>query len=128
MSLRILVDMSLSPDWVPLLIGPFMSQAKEEWKRLRVGDRVRFVRVPVFDGKRGGGLQPETLRLYKKLIARGRPQRVFQIDEYGLPWIACRFRRRGSKWESHWLAINDDSWVRVKCRKSNQDITHPARR
>jgi hypothetical protein len=91
---------------------------KADWQRLQVGDRVRFVRMPTFEGVLAGGLMPETLRLYTRLIARGRPQRVFFIDEYGLPWIHCRFRRKNGKWEHHWLAINDDSWVRVKCRES----------
>jgi hypothetical protein len=94
-----------------------MRRTKDNWRSLRVGDRVRFVRVPSFQGVVGGGLLPETLRLYKKLIARGTPQRVFQLDEYGLPWIACRFRRKNGKWEHHWLAINDDSWVLVKSRQ-----------
>ena len=96
-----------------------MGRSKEPWQRLRVGDRVRFVRLPTFEGVLAGGLMPETLRLYKKLIARGSPQRVFWIDEYGLPWIRCRFRRKNGKWEAHWLAINDDSWVQVKRRKAD---------
>jgi hypothetical protein len=58
----------------------------------------------------------ETRRLYKKLIARGRSVRVFQVDEYGLPWIQCRFRLKSGKWEHHWLTVNDDSWVQVKRR------------
>jgi len=91
-----------------------MARRKEPWENLRVGDCVRFVRLPTFQGVPGGGLLPETLRLYKMLIARGRHSRVFRIDEYGLPWIGCRFRRNNGKWESHWLAINDDSCVLVK--------------
>lgn len=70
-----------------------MSRKKPPWNTLRVGDRVRFVRLPTFQGVLAGGLLPETLRLYKKLIARGRSSRVFWIDEYGLPWIRCQFRR-----------------------------------
>jgi hypothetical protein len=80
---------------------------KASWKNLRVGDRVRFVRMPTFEGVAGGGPLPETKQLYKRLIARSRPPRVFQIDEYRLPWIQCRFRRKDGKWEHHWLAIND---------------------
>jgi hypothetical protein len=37
-----------------------------------------------------------------------------------LPWIQCRFRRKNGGWEYHWLAINDDSWVRVKTRPCNE--------
>jgi hypothetical protein len=59
---------------------------------------------------------PETRQLYRKLIARNRPARVFQIDEYGVPWVYCRFRRKNGTWEIYWLAINDDSWVRVRAR------------
>ena len=95
------------------------ARSTQAWRRLKVGDRVRFVRLPTFQGVPGGGLHPETLRLYKQLIARGRPARVFQIDKDGLPWINCRFRKRGGQWEHHWLAINDDSWVQVKRQKPN---------
>ena len=86
----------------------------DAWKELRVGDCVRFVRMPWDADAAGYFFAPETRRLYKKLIARGGPARVFRIDEYGLPWIQCRFQRRNGTWEHHWLAINDDSWVRVQ--------------
>ena len=91
-----------------------MASKKQPWPSLHVGDRVRVVRLPTFQGMPGGGLPPETLRLYKKLIVRGRPQRVYWIDEYGSPWISCRFRTRNGQWEGHYLAINDDSWERVR--------------
>lgn len=90
--------------------------ANAEWKSLRVGDRIRFGRMPWDADAPSCTFLPETRRLYKKLIARGRPARVFQIDEYGLPWIRCQFRRRNGAWEYHSLAVNDDSWVRVKAR------------
>ena len=89
----------------------------DDWKQLKVGDRVRFVRMPWDADAPGYYFAPETRRLYKKLIARGRPARVYKIDEVGLPWIECRFRRKDGRWEYHWLAINDDSWVRVRKRK-----------
>ena len=94
-----------------------MKRGKDLWTALRVGDRVRVVRLPLFQGIRGAGLLPETRRLYRKLITRSRPSRVFQIDEYGVPWIYCKFRRKSGKWEMHWLAINDDSWVHVNRRR-----------
>jgi hypothetical protein len=87
---------------------------REPWEDLRVGDRIRIVRMPSFADTPGAAFFPETRRLPKKLIARRRPVRVFQLDEYGLPWIRCRFRLRNGSWEHHWLAVNDDSWVRVK--------------
>jgi hypothetical protein len=89
----------------------------EDWRDLRVGERIRIVQMPLGAVTPGCTFFPETRRLYKRLIARGRSLRVFQIDEYGLPWIQCRIRLRNGKWEHHWLAVNDNSWVRVKHRK-----------
>jgi hypothetical protein len=56
---------------------------KEAWRELRVGDRVRIVRMPWDVDAPGYFFAPETRRLYKKLIARNRPVRVYQVDEYG---------------------------------------------
>ncbi|HKB05967.1 MAG TPA: hypothetical protein VKD90_27480 [Gemmataceae bacterium] len=91
-----------------------MNQA---WRRLRIGDRIRVVRMPSDADATDYFFAPETRRLYRKLIARGRSLRIFQIDEHGLPWVACRFHRRDGSWEHHWLAVNDDSWVPVRRRR-----------
>jgi hypothetical protein len=46
--------------------------------------------------------------------------RVYKIDEMGLPWIQCQFRRKNGKWEYHYLLIGMESgWVRVKRRKKS---------
>jgi hypothetical protein len=92
----------------------------DAWRRLRIGDRIRVVRLPWDADAPGYFFASETRRLYRKLIARGRPLRIFQIDEHGLPWVACRFRRRDGSWEHHWLAVNDDSWVPVKSRRAKR--------
>ena len=84
--------------------------------RLRVGDRVRIVRMPNDFSRPDYYVHATTRRVYRLLIARGRPLRVFKVDESGLPWVQCRFRRRNGSWEHHSLAINDDSWVRVATR------------
>jgi hypothetical protein len=89
----------------------------EPWQKLRVGDRIRIVQMPSYSMDAQFSFLPETRGLYKKLITRGSAQRIFQIDECGLPWIYCRFRLRNGKWEHHWLAVNDDSWVKVKKRQ-----------
>jgi hypothetical protein len=88
----------------------------ELWRTLRVGDRVRLAEYPPEFLQKGYHILPETVRVYKKLLARGRPLRVFRIDEYGHPWVQCRFRRRDGRWEHHWLAFNHDGLVRVKKR------------
>ncbi len=84
---------------------------------LRVGDRIRITGVPG-EGIPGYGIQPETVRVYKKLLARNRPVRIYEINEYGQPWFQCKFKRRNGIWEEHTLAIFDDdtNWVPVKKR------------
>ena len=89
---------------------------KPRWSALKIGDGVRFVRLPTFDGKPGGGLHAETRRAYQRLIKNRRSYRVYNVDADGLPWVSFRFRRKNGSWEHHWLAINDDSWVRVRKR------------
>jgi len=86
------------------------------WRDRRVGDRIRIVRMPSDADAPGYSFAPQTRRLYKRLIARARPLRISRIDGYGLPWVACRFRRPNGSWDCHWLAVNDDSWGRVRSR------------
>jgi hypothetical protein len=86
----------------------------ERWCDLRVGDRIRIVRLPSEWNLPGYHVPPCTKRLYQRLIARRRSVRISEIDELGLPWIRCQFRSRSGGWEYHFLAVNDDSWVRIK--------------
>ena len=58
----------------------------------------------------------DTLRAYGHVIARRRPQRVFQIDAWGVPWIKFRFGMKNGKWEHHWLAVNHDGLVLLRSR------------
>lgn len=92
-----------------------------ERKTLKVGDKVRIISIPGFkDGKKIEDyvIYPETVRAYKKLIARKRPVVISEIDEDGTPWYEFRLKERG-KWTHHFMAIfeEDDNWVKVKPRK-----------
>ena len=84
------------------------------WQRLKVGDQVRFVAMPSEFSTPGYYVHPHTLSVYRRLIARRRPVRVFKIDEWKFPWIRCQFRRKDGRWEYHSLAINHDGLVRVQ--------------
>jgi hypothetical protein len=90
----------------------------ELWKQLRVGDRVRLTEVPPEFLQEGYHIHKDTMRVYKRLVARRRPLRVYEIDEYGHPWVECRFRRKNGKYEIHWLAFNHDGIVKVKRRST----------
>jgi hypothetical protein len=63
---------------------------RNDWKSLRVGDRVRILRLPTLWNHPNYHVDPSTRRLYRRLIARKRLVRVFRIDEFGQPWIQGR--------------------------------------
>src|SRR4051794_6986043 len=94
-------------------------KTKQPWQSLRVNDLVRIVRMPSGIDAPGYVFPAMTRRLYKNLIARRRPVRVYEIAYDGRPWIHCRFRRKDGRWDYHALAIDGDSWVRVKHRKKS---------
>jgi hypothetical protein len=77
---------------------------------------VRIVRMPSGIGSPGYAFPEETRRVYRLLIERGRAQRICEVDEWGVPWIECRFPRHDPPGSGHFLALNDDGWVRVKSR------------
>jgi hypothetical protein len=94
-----------------------MGKGKELWRTLKVGDRIRLVEMPPEFLQEGYIILPETVRVYRKLLARGRHLRIREIDEYGHPWIWCRFRRKNGGWECHALAVNHDGLARVTRRR-----------
>jgi hypothetical protein len=79
----------------------------EPWRDLRVGGRLRVVRFPSDWGRPGYHVPPRTRRPYRRPIERGRPVRVYEVNEGGLPWVRCRFRL-AEGWEHHSLAVNED--------------------
>ena len=92
----------------------------DTWQKLRVGDRIRFVSMPTEFSQPGYFVHKDTLRVYRRLIARRRSVRVAFLGDWGdwkVPWIRCRFRRKDGRIEYHALAINHDGWVRVRSRE-----------
>lgn len=85
---------------------------------LRIGDRIRIVRLPGA-GVKGYYLHRDTKRVFTKLIERGTSVRIARI-EHGNPWYDCRVRKNNGQWESHSLAVCDldDNWVLVRRRGS----------
>lgn len=86
--------------------------------KLRVGDRIRIVREPGVSSA-DYYIHPDTARVFKKLIRRNRPVRIYKIDEYGQPWYVCKFRKPNGRFELHYLAVlnGESNWVRVQARK-----------
>ena len=86
------------------------------WRELQVGDRIRLTEIPPEFLQEGYYIHRDTMRVYKRLLARKRPLRIREIDEYGHPWIYCRFRRKDGRWEWHSLAVNHGGFIRVTPR------------
>ena len=88
----------------------------EPWRSLKVGDRIRLVRMPSEFALPGYYLHPDTRQAYQTLIDRRRPVRIAKIDEWGIPWINFQIRLPNGSWECHSLDFNHDGWVRVTRR------------
>ncbi|HWA96923.1 MAG TPA: hypothetical protein VG713_00455 [Pirellulales bacterium] len=77
-----------------------------------------MTKMPSEFAQHGYSIHRDTLRVYRRLIERGRPMRVFKIDAWKSPWVRCQLRRTDGRFEYHALAINHDGWVRVRPRKT----------
>jgi hypothetical protein len=99
------------------ILQPARDTDPELWRRLKVGDYVRLVHMPTEFSRPGYLIYPDTLRAYKRLIARGRPQRIFKVDAWAVPWISVRFRLKNGRLECHELAMNHDGLVLVRPRR-----------
>jgi hypothetical protein len=84
---------------------------------LKVGDRIRIIGIPG-EGVPGYFIHADTKYVFRKLVARGTPVRIYEIDAYGTPWYQCRFRIKNGKMETHWLAVcpGETNWKMVKRR------------
>ncbi|MCA9098161.1 MAG: hypothetical protein KDA36_07240, partial [Planctomycetaceae bacterium] len=64
-----------------------MARSKELWRTLKIGDKVRIPDIPPEFLQPGYFILPETMEVYRRIVARRRPVRVAYFDEYGFPWI-----------------------------------------
>ena len=94
---------------------------------LRVGDKIRITSVPGV-GIPGYYIHKDTVKAFKRIIARKRPVRIKYIDRYGAPWYEVRFRLKDGKWEWHSLGVFDGetNWVLVKPRKTSRKARRQA--
>lgn len=85
-------------------------------RKLRIGDWIQVVRVPSGINSPGYIFDRDTRALYRELIEDGRAQQIWEKDDWGVPWIAIRWRGRPGhrRHVNEFLAMNDDSWVRAR--------------
>lgn len=80
---------------------------------LRLGDRVRIVRLPTELDKPVGKLSPtyrKARKLVERLIAGGKSFVVREVDEDGVARIHVRERRADGGISHHSLGLIDDTW------------------
>jgi hypothetical protein len=88
----------------------------DSWQKLRVGDRIRFIRVPPIYSNPDYRVSPETLSLYTLLVSTGDSIQIDDFTEYGAPVAGYVDRRDNDGPVFHGLVINADDdgcWERV---------------
>jgi hypothetical protein len=84
---------------------------------LKVGDKIRFISVPDEWASPDCGVSRESRRFMKHMLMRGFPSRVYEIDEYGRPWIAARLRIKGKIEHHTWAIVERTGWRKVAERR-----------
>ncbi len=85
-------------------------------KALKVGDRVRFVALPDEWRRPGFTVGRGDRDFMRAMIRRSFSSRIYEIDEYGTPWIAARIWHR-ERWEYHWWGLFESTgWRKVERR------------
>lgn len=83
-------------------------------KCLRVGDLVRFVKLPDEWAQPGHSVSRSSVLFMKRLIRRSWPSRVHKIDEYGQPWIQARMHEKGRYHYHSWAIVEASGWRLVR--------------
>lgn len=79
-------------------------------KQLNVGDRVKFVSMPEEWQAPGYCVHSESVEFMQVMISRRWPSRVYEIDEYGTPWIAARIRKDEHIEHHTWGIFEKTGW------------------
>lgn len=85
-------------------------------KKLKIGDKVRFVSLPDEWQDTKFPVHKASIELMKVLISRSWPSRVYEIDDCGIPWIAVRIRTKGRVEHHHWGINERTGWRLVRKR------------
>ena len=89
-------------------------------RQLQVDDLVRFVSLPEEWEKPGYQNHRDTISFMKRMIRRTWPSRVFEVDDWGYPWIHARILRWG-RIEYHAYCITEKTGWRMVRRSHNSD-------
>lgn len=85
---------------------------------LKIGQKIRIVAVPGVD-EPDYYIHPDTVRAYKKVIARKRAVTISKFDEFDAPWFSVILKGKNGRkeWLSFGVFDDDKNWVAVRPRK-----------
>ena len=90
-----------------------MTDENENWRALKLGDRIRIVRIPsLFDAAHyHNGEWDDTFDLYHRLIQNRSVLVISEFDDQNRPWVEYSEIEPDGTENGHSLAVDDDSWV-----------------
>jgi hypothetical protein len=92
--------------------------ARRAAHQLKIGDRVRVIRLPPIWKRPDWHVPADTRRIYRLMISRRRAVRVYDVDRYGA-WVRLIVRARSGRIHHHSITLDDGCWVRVKHARVN---------
>ncbi len=91
-------------------------QQMPDQKKLKIGDRVKFVVLPDEWDAPGCSINDEDVTFMQAMIARKGASRVFRIDEEGFPWIKARIKNLCGIEHHDWGIFEQTGWRLVRKR------------
>jgi hypothetical protein len=89
-------------------------------KRLKVGDRVRFIALPEEWQIPNRCIPRDSITFMRRMIRRRYPSRVARISDEGYPWIDAQMVQRGKKHYHSWLITESTGWRLVRRRSTGR--------
>jgi hypothetical protein len=81
--------------------------------KLKVGDLVKFMELP--DEWTGSDKIPSESREFMGIMFKHKsPSRVYEIDEYGHPWIQANLKKNRKRVMHTWAIFESTGWRKVK--------------
>ncbi len=82
-------------------------------KTLKVGDKIRFVSIPDEWSDPNVFVHKDDVKFMKAIISRGLPSRIYDVDEYGTPWVEMRLQGPDGLEQHTWSIMEKTGWKKV---------------
>ena len=82
-------------------------------KSLKVGDKIRFISIPLEWNESGFQVLPESKEFMNDLIKQNAVVVKIRIDEYCNPWFEVDICSGKSNGENSWAVFESSGWVFV---------------